>query len=273
MRKVLISAYACEPGKGSEQGVGWRWLLEIAQHAEVWLITRKNNQESIEKELPPDLCTCIHFIYFDLPRPLRSFKRGQSGLYLYYALWQWGAYRCAKAIIRVQRFDFCQHLTFGSMWMPTFMHMLGIPFIWGPIGGGEAIPLQLIAYLPLKSRLAQYTRCLLIRFAMFNPFFNGPARAARAIIVRTEDSARVFPARYQNKVLVMLETGVDEHQLAVVGPLAVNGTKPGLTRKMTLETIGHKGHDLINDRRCLTDIGEMESIRSADSTLDRKSVV
>ena len=29
--KILMSAYACEPGKGSEPGVGWRWALETAK--------------------------------------------------------------------------------------------------------------------------------------------------------------------------------------------------------------------------------------------------
>ena len=42
--KVLISAYACEPGKGSEPGVGWNWVRQIADFAkEVWVITKANN--------------------------------------------------------------------------------------------------------------------------------------------------------------------------------------------------------------------------------------
>ena len=31
--KVLLSAYACEPGKGSEPGVGWRWACNKRLHA------------------------------------------------------------------------------------------------------------------------------------------------------------------------------------------------------------------------------------------------
>jgi hypothetical protein len=29
--KLLVSAYACEPNKGSEPGTGWRWALETAR--------------------------------------------------------------------------------------------------------------------------------------------------------------------------------------------------------------------------------------------------
>ena len=43
--KVLLSAYACEPNKGSEPGVGWNWLIEIAKlNHKVTVITRSNKK-------------------------------------------------------------------------------------------------------------------------------------------------------------------------------------------------------------------------------------
>ena len=44
--KVLMSAYACEPGKGSEPAVGWNWALQAARRHEVWVLTRGNNPRS-----------------------------------------------------------------------------------------------------------------------------------------------------------------------------------------------------------------------------------
>ena len=49
--RVLISAYACEPGKGSEPGVGWNFSKEMAKHHDLWVLTRLNNREIIENEL------------------------------------------------------------------------------------------------------------------------------------------------------------------------------------------------------------------------------
>jgi hypothetical protein len=37
--KVLLSALACEPDKGSEPEVGFRALLAAASHHEVWVLT------------------------------------------------------------------------------------------------------------------------------------------------------------------------------------------------------------------------------------------
>ena len=35
--KVFVSAYACEPGLGSEIGVGWHWVLEMSKYFELWV--------------------------------------------------------------------------------------------------------------------------------------------------------------------------------------------------------------------------------------------
>ena len=55
MRTILISAYGCEPLKGSEAGVGWNWILQMAKTNYLHVITRANNQDSIEAHLPQDV--------------------------------------------------------------------------------------------------------------------------------------------------------------------------------------------------------------------------
>lgn len=219
-RKILVSAYGCEPGKGSEQGVGWNWVREILRFCDVWVITRANNQECIEVTCGAGKPDGIHFFYYDLPNFARAFKRREKGLYLYYMLWQWGAYRHAKQLCATQRFDYCLHLTFGSIWLPTFMHRLPIPFIWGPVGGGEAVPFDLIDTLPWRGRFVQYSRYVLIRLLRFNPLFNGPSKCACAILARTEDTAAVFSKRDRDKISVILETAMSGEFLSSTAEIA-----------------------------------------------------
>jgi hypothetical protein len=84
--KLLMSAYACEPGKGSEPGVGWRWALEAARLGhEVWTLTRENNRPGIEAALAglgAGLASRLHFVYYDLPPRLRGWKRNGRGVHL-----------------------------------------------------------------------------------------------------------------------------------------------------------------------------------------------
>ena len=42
--KILITAYAVNPYKGSEDGTGWNMIQEIAKYNNVIAITRKNNR-------------------------------------------------------------------------------------------------------------------------------------------------------------------------------------------------------------------------------------
>ena len=89
--RILLSAYACEPNKGSEPGIGWRWALGLA-HAghEVWVITRANNAGAIEHALAGRRNAGLQFIYYDLPGWARGWKRGARGVRTYYVLWEWG---------------------------------------------------------------------------------------------------------------------------------------------------------------------------------------
>ena len=66
--KLLLSAYACEPSKGSEPGVGWNWAQALFRRGyDVHVITRSNNRRDIESaykgQSPP-----ITFYYYDLPK-------------------------------------------------------------------------------------------------------------------------------------------------------------------------------------------------------------
>lgn len=213
-KKLLISAYGCEPGKGSEQGVGWNWVLQLARFSELVVITRSNNRDAIEKATPEELRERVRFEFYDLPPSITKLKRKEKGLYFYYLLWQWGAYRRARELVRHTRFDYAIALTFGSIWMPTFMHRLAVPFIWGPVGGGEAVPFDLIRTLPLRARVPQYLRYLLMATVRANPLIMGPVRCARVVLTRTSDTARLIRHPYARKVKVVLETAISEDMLA-----------------------------------------------------------
>src|SRR5215472_13472456 len=93
MSRILFSAYACEPDKGSEPAVGWNWAVETARLGhEVWVLTRSNNRTAIEHH---DLSRerNLNFLYYDLPWWVRRLKRcfGDVGVVVYYWLWQWFA--------------------------------------------------------------------------------------------------------------------------------------------------------------------------------------
>ncbi len=139
--RVLISAYSCEPGGGSEDGVGWTWARAAALGHDVWVITRENNAAAIEAALEPDDHEHFHPIYLDLPPWARFWKKGLRGHRLYYCLWQLLVRRLAKRLIIEHDIDLTHHLTFASDSLPAgIVGVGGVPSIWGPVGGSQVLP-------------------------------------------------------------------------------------------------------------------------------------
>ncbi|MDB9783028.1 glycosyltransferase [Winogradskyella sp.] len=209
MRTILISAYACEPLKGSEQGVGWNWVLQMAKHNKLHVITRANNQGPIETHLPKDVAENITFHYYDTHPFIKGLKNKAKGLYFYYFFWQLGIVQLTNRLKKENTFDYSIHLTMGSIWMPTFLPLLNIPFIWGPIGGGEGIPKPFLSMLPTKNRFVQTLRYFLKYTVYINPFVLIPSYKAVSIITRTNNTKNFIPSIFKNKVKVYLETSME----------------------------------------------------------------
>ena len=158
--KILISAYSCEPGKGSERGVGWNVVREVAQHHEVWVLTRPDeSKEAIEAELAIRPVPNLHFVYFTLPFWQNSLRWGQSGaIQLHYYFWQIQAYFVGKQLHQENNFDVVHHVTFVKYSCPSFLSLLPVPFVWGPVGGGESAPWAFWSDFNWKNKLYEVAR-------------------------------------------------------------------------------------------------------------------
>ena len=144
MKTVIVSCYDINPFKGSESGTGWNFSYQIAKNYKVIAITRENNKEKIDEfidKFDVDVSN-ISFEYYDLPYWLRFWKKGNRGSFIYYNLWQMGL---PFFILKKRfKFDFTQHINFHADHVPSFLWILGKPFIWGPVNHNEPIPKFLI---------------------------------------------------------------------------------------------------------------------------------
>lgn len=203
-----MSAYGCEPFRGSEAGVGWNWVLQMARFNELYVIARENDRAKIEDNLPKECRGTVHFYYYDTCHAIMKLKKKEKGLYLYYWLWQIGIIPLVARIIREKKPDYTMHLTFGSLWMPTFLPFFKVPFIWGPVGGGDGVPTAYLKRLPIKQRVVQAFRYVLINLSWANPLVYIPSKSAIAIIGRTKNNIMAIPKKYRAKGRVILETAM-----------------------------------------------------------------
>lgn len=213
MARILLSAYACEPGRGSEPGVGWSWATELAGIGhQVTVITRADNRRTIERHAPRPMPN-LNYLYYDLPTWVQRWRRCPGGKPLYYVLWQWFAARHLRQLISSLPFDVVHHVTYVSARYPSFMGSLGIPFLFGPVSGGEGVPPRLRSGFLAGQRCRERLRDVSNFLVRFDPLMRRTFRQATRILV-TPDTVRLVPRCWHHKCETHLAIGLSELYLS-----------------------------------------------------------
>lgn len=227
--KVLLSAFACEPDKGSEFAVGWNWALFLARAGhDVVVLTPSESRPAIERAMQRMPDRHLRWEYFDVPKPFRWQARGP--LHLHCALWQWLAVRFARELHQREHFDCVHHVTYAGLRTPSFMGRLGIPFVFGPVGGGERAPWRLRWGYSLPGLIYDGLRDAANVMIRFTPFMNDTFARAERIYVTSGDTLRLLPGRFRDKAQVELAIGTEDPEAAMGGVPAPRTRQDGRFR-------------------------------------------
>ncbi len=226
--KVLISAYSCEPGRGSERGVGWNVAREVAKRHQVWVLTRPDeSKDAIEAELAANPVPNLHFVYFTLPFWQDSLWLGQSGaMQIHYYLWQIQAYFVAQRLHQEVGFDLAHHVTFVKYSAPSFLSLLPIPLIWGPVGGGESAPAPFWRDFSLRARLYEYARNVIRKVGELDPFVHMTAKKSAVVRATTDDTAKRLYCMGASYVQIVPEVGLLNDEIEALGQYPVPCDQP-----------------------------------------------
>ena len=208
--KIFVSSYACEPNLGSEIGVGWHWVLEMSIYFDLWVLTRKSNQASIEDWIENNKkFSQINFIYYDLPKWLKFWKKGLRGVKTYYFLWQFLTDKIVKRTMLKNDIKIYHLLTYGNALWPSSSFGKKQFFIWGPTSSGDIIPREFSRHYSKKSRLIEGIRRFLSSTLKFNYFFINRCKNANLILCKTIKTLESIPNSYKNKGLLFTDVAVE----------------------------------------------------------------
>ncbi|KVW94654.1 hypothetical protein ABW22_11430 [Thiobacillus denitrificans] len=115
----------------------------------------------------------------------------------------------ARRLHRDHGFDLAIHITYGVFRHPSFLGYLGIPFIFGPLGGGEDAPLALKRSIRGREKLKELLRSLLNKTALFDPFLWAAYAKSKLILTKTEDTRQALPWPFRRRAIVYPEIGID----------------------------------------------------------------
>lgn len=188
--KILVSAYACEPGKGSEEGIGWNIIKQLARYHQVWVLTRPDaGQDNIEAELQRNPNSNLNFIYCTTPLWGDGWNWGTWGVQFHYYLWQIQAYFVGRKLHKKINFDFIHHVTYGRYWTPSFLSLLPIPFIFGPVGGGESAPKAFWSDFSRQGQIYETMRDIARGIGEKDPFVGLTVRRCAIVFAQTKETA------------------------------------------------------------------------------------
>jgi glycosyltransferase involved in cell wall biosynthesis len=189
--KVLISAWACEPGRGSENEVGYRTVMAAATKHEVWAITNPSAVSALHRTLSDaDMSDRIHLHPLEFGVTGDRFEHlGMLGFQRYYNAWQKEAARIARDLDARVDFDVVHHATLSSYWTRAGVAELNKPLVWGPVGGGVNAPLGLLPELGGRGNLENAARSLARPFLARLPPVRRAQHHARFIFAQNRETA------------------------------------------------------------------------------------
>ena len=108
--KVLLSAFQCSPGMGSEPGNGWHWATSLAEYGhDVTVLTGAFEREGIFAANPQG----IDFRFIEPPKSFLRHVSTRFGSYQVYRRWQGAALEQAERTPR--QWDVAHHVTWASL--------------------------------------------------------------------------------------------------------------------------------------------------------------
>jgi glycosyltransferase involved in cell wall biosynthesis len=247
--KILMSAFSCGPGQGSEPGVGWNTAMAAARLGhEVTVLTQTEFRAQIEREtaagrVPENL-------KFDMFMPAwlervrdAGVKRGLSSMIWQPVslVWQFYALKYARRHYHYAGFDLVHHVTFAQIRHPTLLTRLGRPTVLGPLGGGDSAPMALRKSFPWKEWTQELVRDLYNVALRVDPITRRAFRDAAIIFLRTRAGLTTVHLWYLKGVHLAIRAlararaqGVDV-TLSIVGDGPAREDLRALARRLGLQ--------------------------------------
>lgn len=179
MVNYLISAYSVNPYKGSEDSIGWNWVLQYEKNYKdgnrIILLTKKFNEKDTRRGLKEFNIQHVELVIVDVPNALNWFREKHSAFHhMYYILWQHWAWLWVKH--SGIHFDVIHHVTMNDYRIPSELYKAkGAKVIWGPMGGAQVTPRPLKVYE--KNQLVASFREFVNKSCSWNPFYKKALRS------------------------------------------------------------------------------------------------
>ena len=208
--KILVSCYACSPYRGSEPGMGWNFVQQAARYHELYILVESKFKEDLEQYFSqhPEEQINKHFYYITKARHKLLRKIWPPSYYWFYKSWQKKAYRKALELDASLNFALVHQLNMVGYREPGYLWRMGKPMVWGPIGGFNITPWQMLTSMGWKGFVFYFSRNLINLWQMHSNSRVKTAMAkSSALIAATQNEANTIKRLYGRDSVIIPEVG------------------------------------------------------------------
>jgi glycosyltransferase involved in cell wall biosynthesis len=150
-------------------------------------------------------------------------------------------------------FDVAHHVSWGTVSRPPLLWRLPIPFVWGPVGGGQVAPAVFLRYFG-SWRRREVLRTLYVRAVRYRPLLRNAIRHSASILATNRETAHMLESIERSRVRLFLDSGIDgrfiteqatpRERRAEIQFLWVGKLEPRKCLPLTLEAISRVKNEL-----------------------------
>lgn len=215
MLSILINAYACSPGMGSEPGMAWNWCANLARYCELHIITEGEFRDKIEAALPTlPQGGNMHFYYNPVSERVRQmcWNQGDWRFYRHYRRWQQKTCDMARKIMAEHYINVIHQLNMIGFREPGYLwEISNVPFVWGPIGGLKQFPDTFLQGADIRMRLFNMLKNTINTYQIkHNRRVDKALKRADLLISSIPDSYNAIKKYKQLDSIIIPETGCFE---------------------------------------------------------------
>jgi len=216
---ILLVGHAYGPGLGSEPGLTWNWAWHLSASHQVWVLAHPKWRDEVERVLVETPNPNLHVVWVTLPPRIDPWdhRRGERGIRVHYLLWQRAAFRTASRLHRHLGIDLVHHVSWNSLSGPPLLWRLPVPFVWGPVGGGQLAPVAFRRYFGRNWRF-QALRNSRVRLLPYLPMLRRTVRRSALLLATNRETARVMEAAGGQGVRFLYDNGLSAESLPACPP-------------------------------------------------------
>jgi glycosyltransferase involved in cell wall biosynthesis len=211
--RLLMIAYTCRPGQGSEGGIGWNRAVQAGRFVDTWVICEARECEAeIRKHIRQHgPVPGVTFVFVPFSNLQSKLIRTPGCYYLAYHLWHRAAFAAAKKLHAVHHFDFTHQVNMVGYREPGFLWRLPVPFIWGPVGGAQNLPWRFLHSLSWRDASIEAARNLCNSLQLRTSLrVRRAARKASQTLAASSTNQRAMERFCRVPVQTMLDVGVEK---------------------------------------------------------------